>query len=257
MLEQQIKNERQQKEILLMTHLVLGYPSFDLNRQMIEQMVAAGVELIELQIPFSEPTSDGPVILKANDEALKHGVTVAACLDFANAMCASYPQVAFLFMTYYNIVFMYGLDRFVATAQKIGVKGCIVPDLPPEEGATYIAICRQRAVDAVFIFTPTNTLARLRQLARVSQGFVYCVGRRGVTGTKTNFDQEMSALIQRYQSVTTLPLALGFGIQSKADVDFLVGKVDIAVLGTQILRLQEQQGVAAVGTFLKGLRATA
>jgi tryptophan synthase alpha chain len=253
MLEHQIRAKRKKKEILLMTHLVLGYPSFDDNRKVIAQMIEAGVELIELQIPFSEPMSDGPVILKANDEALKRGTTVADCFQFAKEICAQY-DVVFLFMTYYNIIFMYGVEQFVATAKQLGIQGLIVPDFPPEEGETYQTACQQHAIDPIFIFTPTNTLERLHTLAKATRGFVYCVGRRGVTGMKTKFDVELYRLIETYQSVTELPLALGFGIQEKADVDFLKGKVDIAVIGTQILRIQDEEGVDAVGAFLKGLR---
>lgn len=254
MLEQYIREQRAKKEILLMTHLVLGYPSFEANREVIAQMADAGVELTELQIPFSEPTSDGPVIMQANDGALKRGTTVAACFDFAQEVCAAYPQIKFLFMTYCNIMFMRGTDRFVADAARVGVRGLIIPDLPPEEGAEYLEACRRHAVDPIFIFTPTNTPERLREIAQVAQGFVYCVGRRGVTGIKTTFNEDISTVVDAYKSATNLPLALGFGIQDKADVDFLKGKVDIAVLGTKVLKLHEEQGSAAVGAFLRGVR---
>ena len=254
MLEHHIRKEREQKEILLMTHLVLGYPSFDANRQVIEQMVNAGVELIELQIPFSEPMSDGPVILKANDVALKNGTTVAACFDFAKEICTQYSQVAFLFMTYCNVMFMHGTRDFVAKAKELGICGLIIPDLPPEEGEEYLAACEALGVEPIFIFTPTNTKERLKQLAEVTRGFVYCVGRRGVTGIKTEFDSSLQDLIDTYKEATELPIALGFGIQKKSDVDFLKGKVDIAVLGTQVLRIQDKDGIPAVGAFLQGLR---
>lgn len=255
MLENRIRTERAKKEILLMTHLVLGYPSFEENRKLIAQMAAAGVELIELQIPFSEPTADGPVILKANDAALKRGVTVAACVDFAQDICAAYPQTVFLFMTYANILFAYQIEKFVTTAKQIGINALIIPDLPPEEGETYLNACRAQALAPIFIFTPTQTLERLQQLAPVCQGFVYCVGRRGVTGQQTAFTHEIEERLTLYKKVTKLPLALGFGVRAKADVDFLNGKVDIAVIGTQILRIQEEQGSETVGGFLKGLRA--
>jgi tryptophan synthase alpha chain len=217
-------------------------------------MAGAGVELIELQIPFSDPMSDGPVILKANDEALKRGTTVAACLQFAREVCASYPAIGFLFMTYSNILFAYGVAEFVAAAKQCGMKGLILPDLPPEEGERYLRACQQHGLDPIFIFTPTHTVERLQQLAQVSRGFVYCVGRRGVTGQRTDLTQDLEARLTIYKKATNLPLALGFGIRTKADIDFLRGKVDIAVIGTQILRLQEEQGVEAVGAFLKGLR---
>jgi tryptophan synthase alpha chain len=254
MLETYIRTTRQERDILLMTHIVMGYPSFDENRNVIAAMLDAGVELTELQIPFSEPTADGPVIMQANDAALKHGVTVTQCLDFAAEMCAAYPQHAFLFMTYYNIIFMRGIETFVQHAHAIGIRGIIAPDAPPEEGQDYLRACQTHGVDPIFIFTPTHTAARLKELADVSRGFVYCVARRGVTGQKTDFSAGLDEQLALYQRATDLPLALGFGIREKADVDFLIGKVDIAVIGTQAIRIHEEQGAAAVGAFLRGLR---
>jgi tryptophan synthase alpha chain len=151
-------------------------------------------------------------------------------------------------------MFARGVEQFISTAKQCGIQGTIIPDLPPEEGDAYLEACRQYDIDPIFIFTPTNTLERLQFLAKASTGFVYCIGRRGVTGMKTDFTAELQEHIEIYQSVTDLPIALGFGIREKADIDFLKGKVDIAVIGTQILRIQEEQGVEAVGSFLKGLR---
>jgi tryptophan synthase alpha chain len=254
MLEKQIRAQREHKEILLMTHLVLGYPSFEENRKMIAQMAEAGVEYVELQIPFSEPMADGPVILKANDEAVKHGTTVTECFRFAKEVCMKYPKTLFLFMTYCNIMFARGVEQFISTAKGCGIQATIIPDLPPEEGDIYLEACRQHDIDPVFIFTPTNTQERLQYLAKVNTGFVYCIGRRGVTGMKTDFTTELQEQLEVYKSVTDLPIALGFGIQEKADIDFLKGKVDIAIIGTQILRIHEEQGVEAIGPFLKDLR---
>ncbi len=255
MLEEYIRAQRQKRDILLMTHIVIGYPSFDENRRVIAAMVAAGVELTELQIPFSEPTADGPVIMQANDAALKQGVTVAQCMDFAEEMCTAYPNNAFLFMTYYNIIYMRGVEAFVQRAKEIGVRGIIAPDVPPEEGEEYLQACRKHDVEPIFIFTPTSTAERLNALASVCGGFVYCVGRRGVTGKKTDFSAGLQEQLAIYRHATNLPLALGFGIREKADVDFLTGKVDIAVIGTQAVRIHEEHGAEAVGDFLKGLRA--
>ncbi len=254
MLENYIRTKRKKRDILLMTHIVMGYPSFDENRKVVAAMVDAGVELTELQIPFSEPTADGPVIMKANDVALKQGVTVAQCIDFAEEMCTTYPDNAFLFMTYYNIIYMHGVDVFVQKAKDIGMRGIIAPDLPLEEGKEYLQACRQHGVEPIFIFTPTHTEERLKDLSDVSQGFIYCVGRRGVTGQKTDFSAGLQEQLSVYQHAANLPLALGFGIREKDDVDFLTGKVDIAVVGTQAVRIHENQGAEAVGEFLKNLR---
>lgn len=252
-LENDIRAARAEKDILLMTHLVLGYPSFAVNRAMIGQMVENGVDLIELQIPFSEPVADGPVILKANQLSIEQGTRVRDCLAFAAEITATY-DIPFLFMTYFNILFKYGVADFFIKAQEIGIKGFIVPDLPPEEGEDYLRLAREHAIAPVQIFAPTGTEERMRQLAHHAAGFIYCVARRGVTGRKTDFDREFDAYLARCRAATTLPLAVGFGIRSKEDVDILTGKADIAVIGTETIRLAEEKGVAAVGPFIAGLR---
>jgi tryptophan synthase alpha chain len=137
-LEQDLRTRLADKPILLMTHLVVGYPSLEVNREVIRQMAAHGVDCIELQIPFSEPIADGPVILKASQESLLHGISVEDCFRFGQEMAMEFPAIRFLFMTYYNIVFKYGEQAFLRRTQDIGFHGTIIPDLPPEEGQTYL-----------------------------------------------------------------------------------------------------------------------
>lgn len=138
MLESYIRNKLNEKNILLMTHIVLGYPTFDDSFEIIKAMVNSGVDIMELQIPFSEPIADGPVILHANQKALAAGTRVSRCFSFARKVTQSF-DIPFLFMTYYNILYRYGVDRFVSQMADTGLKGAIVPDLPPEEGADYQA----------------------------------------------------------------------------------------------------------------------
>lgn len=248
-----LRARRAEKDILLMTHLVLGYPSLDANREVVRQMVENGVDCIELQIPFSEPVADGPVILKANQEAISHGLKVRECLDFAAEMAATH-KIPFLFMTYYNILFKYGVEKFFKKAKEIGIQGFIVPDLPPEEGEEYLALAKKYEIAPIMIFAPTSTDARMRELAGYGDGFIYCVARRGVTGAQTTFDTAFHDYLSRCRAATDLPLAVGFGIATKADVDLLKGKADIAVIGTATIRLVEEKGPEAVGPFIAGLR---
>lgn len=252
-LEQNIRLALDQKKILLMTHLVLGYPSFETNRAVIKQMVENGVDLIELQIPFSEPMADGPVILKANQEAIAAGVKVRECLALAAEMTAKY-QIPFLIMTYYNILYRFGLPEFMQAAKAAGIRGFIVPDLPPEEGGRYLELAKEYGIEPIMIFAPTSTEERMRQIASVAGGFIYCVARRGVTGKQTSFDSEFYAYLDRCRQATNLPLAVGFGISDKNDVDQLSGRADIAVIGTQTIKLVEKEGADAVGPFIAGLR---
>lgn len=237
-----------------MTHLVLGYPSFDDNYALIEKMNKAGVELVELQFPFSEPMADGPVIMRANHRALEKGVAIKGCFDFAKRVTGAFPEISFLIMTYYNILFAQGEEDFISRSKASDIKGFIIPDLPPEEGKNYISICRRENLDPVFIFTPTNKTERLKKLAQASSGFIYTVGRRGVTGPKTSFGRESEEVINRYRQATDLPLAMGFGLREKSDVDFLKGRVEIAVIGTKLLQVTDSGGVDAAQGFLTGLR---
>lgn len=256
-LEQELQQRLTTKPILLMTHLVLGYPSLAVNREVIGQMAASGVDCIELQIPFSEPIADGPVILKASQQSLDDGITVEACFRFGQEMAAAFPQVRFLFMTYYNIVFKYGETAFLKRSRDIGFCGTIIPDLPPEEGQSYLEESGKLGLAPILFFTPTSTDARMRAVAAQGAGFIYCVARRGVTGQHTAFDGDLEHYLARCRRATGLPLAVGFGISSRADVALLTGKADMAVIGTATIKLVDGQGAAAVGPFITGLLAPA
>lgn len=252
-LQADLQARLQKKPILLMTHLVLGYPSLEINREVIAQMAKNGVDCIELQIPFSEPMADGPVILKANQDSLAKGIKVEDCLQFAAEMAKEFPQVHFLFMTYYNILFKYGEDTFISRAAEIGMKGFIVPDLPPEEGENYLQQCRNNNMAAIMFFTPTSTEQRMEEIAGKGGGFIYCVARRGVTGKQTSMDENLAAYLKRCKTASKLPLAVGFGVSTREDVAVLEGKADMAVIGTATIKLIDEKGATAVGPFIKGL----
>ncbi len=253
MLESYLRSRLKEKEILLMTHIVLGYPTFEDAFRIIESMVKAGVDLMELQIPFSEPIADGPVILHANQKSLAGGATVQKCIYFAQKVTKTF-DIPFLFMSYYNILFKYGIDRFAATMARSDLYGAIVPDLPPEEGQDFLKAMQYKRLAPIFIFSPTTPDERMKYLASFGKGFIYCVARKGVTGVDTDFSKQLEKYLARCRKATRLPLALGFGVKEKADVEFLIGKVDIAVIGSQTIRLVDKEGVGVIGDFIKSLR---
>jgi tryptophan synthase alpha chain len=253
MLETTLREKIAEKEILLMTHIVLGYPSFEDSFEIIKAMVDAGVDIMELQIPFSEPIADGPVILHANQKSLKNGTTVKQCLDFGQRITQEF-DIPFLFMTYYNILFKYGVDRFAQAMADNGLKGSIVPDLPPEEGQEYLSAMEKHNLSPIFIYSPTTPPERMSYLSSFGRGFIYCVARKGVTGQETAFSERLGSYLEQCRNATDLPLALGFGVKDREDVDFLRGKVDIAVIGSQTIRLIDEQGVDKVGPFIRSLR---
>jgi tryptophan synthase alpha chain len=253
MLEAYIREKLKEKDILLMSHMVLGYPSFETSMEMVAAMVSAGVDLMELQIPFSEPMADGPVILRANQQALAGGATVRKCMEFAGKVTRSF-DIPFLFMTYYNIVFKYGAERFAAAMATHGLRGAIIADLPPEESGEYLNAMERHKMAPIYIFSPTTAPERMRTIASVGKGFIYCVARKGVTGAETTFSDDLSAYLARCRDATTLPIAVGFGIKNQTEIDFLRGKAEVAVIGSEMIRRMEQEGVSGVKPFLESLR---
>ena len=252
-LTEYIREKRKTRDILFMAHLVCGYPDFETNREVIRIMVESGVDVIELQIPFSEPIADGPVILKANQISLQQGTRVDNCLSLMKEVSSQYP-IPFLFMTYYNILFSCKVDNFCLKAEQSGASGLIIPDIPPEEGEDYLKACRRFHLAPILLMTVNTSPERLRLIAQAGEGFFYCVARKGVTGPKTHFSQQTTDFIQRCRQVTKLPLAVGLGISKREDFDFLQGKVDIAVIGSAIIRVFEQGGYEALNSFLHSLR---
>lgn len=252
-LTEYIRKKRKAKDILFMAHLVCGYPDFETNREVIRIMTQLGVDLIELQIPFSEPIADGPVILRANQISLQQGTRLNDCLALMTEVSNQYP-IPFLFMTYYNILYHKGLDAFCQQARQSGASGLIVPDITPDEGEEYLAACRKVDISPILLMTVNSSPERLKLIAGAGSGFFYCVARRGVTGPKTIFSQETTAFINRCREATDLPLAVGLGITSRGDFAYLQGKVDIAVIGSAILKTFEQKGYQGLQDFLRGLQ---
>ncbi|MDI6794521.1 MAG: tryptophan synthase subunit alpha [bacterium] len=243
---------KQKKKIGLMTHLVCGYPSLEVNYRTVSTMVEAGVDLMELQIPFSEPIADGPTMVKANQTALNQGTTVKDCLNLMREVTQKYT-IPFLFMTYYNIPLQQGLLNFCQQTKEAGGSGLIVPDLPPEEAKEFIAACKEYRISPILLMSPTSSDRRLEMISRMADGFIYCVARKGVTGPKTDFSAAVRIFLRRCREKTSLPLALGFGVTSKADVDFLAGEADVAVIGSFMIKLLEKEGIEGVRSFLRTL----
>jgi tryptophan synthase alpha chain len=240
-LEDHVRERRATKPLLLMAHVVVGYPSLDANWAMLEAMDEAGVDLVELQLPFSEPIADGPSFVRANQGAIQGGTSWNAYFDLA-WRAAKRLRFPLLFMGYYNSIFRMGADGFCARLAAAGLRGFIVADLPPEEATELNATARAHALDPILLMTPMNSPERLVEIARHASGFVYCIARKGVTGKKTDLAQGVDAFLARCRAATPLPLALGFGLRTAADVRALHGLADIAIVGTACLETWEQRG---------------
>ena len=253
-LESYIAERKQHKDLLVMAHVVCGYPSFEANMQELEIMHEAGVDLVELQFPFSEPSADGPLFVRANEQSLKSGTTVDQCFDFMKLVAERF-SFKVLMMGYYNTVFKMGEEVFVRRLKEAGGVGYILPDLPLEESANLHAMSAAAGIEPIILMTPTTTDKRLAQLGAISRGMVYVVARKGVTGSKTNMGDDVIGLIERCRQHSSVPMGVGFGISSKADMDFLRGSADLAIVGTAALKTWEESGAEGLRKFFAELMA--
>ena len=253
-LESYIRKRLKRKKLLLMTHAVVGYPSLDANMKMLEVMQQADADLVELQMPFSEPTADGPLFVRANQRALGAGINREQYFRFMQRAAANF-DFKILMMGYYNSAFQMGHEAFCATLAEYGASGFILADLPPEESGDLFQLAAPHHLDPIILMTPTTSTARLHQLAQYARGFIYCTARKGVTGSRTILDQKLRAFLQRCRTATALPLALGFGLQSGADLREIQGMVDIGVIGTALLAAWEQGGAEQYTALLTELQS--
>tara|TARA_A100001015_G_scaffold101022_1_gene112197 strand:- start:3760 stop:4524 length:765 start_codon:yes stop_codon:yes gene_type:complete len=247
-----IRERRREKELLIMAHVVCGYPSFEENMQALEIMQQAGVDLVELQFPFSEPSADGPIFVRANEESLKSGTTIDQCFAFMHAVTSRFTFKV-LMMGYYNTVFKIGEKHFLKRLSAAGGVAFILPDLPIEESIMLRQEALLRGVDPIILMTPTTSERRLAELGAASSGMVYVVARKGVTGTKSNIDAEVLALLERCRRHTDVPLGVGFGISNRDDLQVLRGTADIAIIGTAALRIWLNAGPDGLKDFFHSL----
>jgi tryptophan synthase alpha chain len=249
-----ISERKKDKDLLVMAHVVCGYPSFEDNLKELEIMAEAGVDIVELQFPFSEPSADGPLFVHANEQSLKSGTTVDQCFELMAEVSARFPFKV-LMMGYYNTAFKMGEEVFIQRLKAAGGVGFILPDLPIEEAGDLHKFAADSGIEPVILMTPTSSDKRLAQLGAASRGMVYAVARKGVTGSKTNMGDDVIALIERCRQHTDVPIGVGFGISSKQDMDFLRGHADMAIVGTAALKTWEQSGENGLRQFFSELMA--
>jgi len=251
-LDNYLRQRQQNKDLLVMTHVVCGYPSFEDNWKELEIMAEFDVDVVELQFPFSEPSADGPLFVKANEEALKNGVRPGDCFAFMEKVANHFPFKV-LMMGYYNTAFKMGSEPFLSALKKAGGSGYILPDLPVEEAGELHDISDQMDLAPVVLMTPTSNDKSLARLGKAARGMVYAVARRGVTGTKTDMGQELDGFLAHCRRYTDLPIGVGFGVSTREDVDFLRGRADMIIIGTAALKAWEEGGEASLRAFFSSL----
>jgi tryptophan synthase alpha chain len=234
--------------------LSAGDPSLDRTVDLALELDAAGVDVLELGVPFSDPLADGPVIQRASERALARGVTLERVLDAVRRIRRR-SQLPLVLFSYFNPLFRYGLDRLTAAAREAGVDGVLVTDLPPEEASDWVARMRGAGVDTVFLAAPTSPDERLRRVADASRGFVYAVSRTGVTGEREALSDDARPLVQRLKQLTDEPVALGFGIGTPGQVKAAAEIADAVVVGSALVRFLEEHPQGDLGAQVRWLKS--
>jgi tryptophan synthase alpha chain len=225
-------------------YITAGDPSPDRTPELVAALERGGADLIELGVPFSDPIADGPVIQRGSDRALKAGTRVSTVLDIAAAI-RQRSEIPLLLFTYMNPILHYGLDGLARDAAARGIDGCLLTDLSVEEAEPYVGAMRNAGLDTVFLAAPTSTQRRLELVAKYSTGFIYLVSRTGVTGERATVSDAVTPLVKAMRKVTTLPLAVGFGISNAEQVRTVGAVADGVVVGTAVVRVVEQNAAAA------------
>ena len=223
--------------------ITCGDPSLEVTEQLVYAMEEAGADLIELGIPFSDPTAEGPVIQGANVRALSGGVTTDKVFDMVVKIRKN-SSVPMVFMTYANVVFSYGTERFIKTAAEIGMDGLILPDVPYEEKEEFDIVCKKYGIDLISLIAPTSH-ERIAKIAKEAEGFVYCVSSLGVTGTRTNITTDIGAMVKLVKAAKDIPCAVGFGISTPEQAKKMAAQSDGAIVGSAMLSCAHSMGKIA------------
>lgn len=235
--------------------ITCGDPDLETTAAAVRAAAANGADLIELGIPFSDPTAEGPVIQGANIRALSGGVTTDKIFAFVKDLRRD-VHIPMVFMTYANVVFSYGAERFIAACRDVGMDGLILPDLPFEEKEEFQPLCRQYGIDLISLIAPTSE-NRIAMIAKEAEGFLYIVSSLGVTGARSEISTDLASIVAVVRQHTDVPCAIGFGISTPEQARKMAGIADGAIVGSAIIRLLEQYGKDApehVGAYVKSMK---
>lgn len=235
--------------------ITCGDPDLETTGKIVRAAVENGADLIELGIPFSDPTAEGPVIQGANIRALSGGVTTDKIFDFVRELRKD-VKIPLVFMTYANVVFSYDAEKFISTCKEIGIDGLILPDLPFEEKEEFLPLCHKYGVDLISLIAPTSD-KRIAMIAKEAEGFLYIVSSLGVTGTRSEITTDLASIIKVVRENTDVPCAIGFGISTPEQAKKMAGFSDGAIVGSAIIKLIEKNGknaAEAVGEYVKEMK---
>jgi tryptophan synthase alpha chain len=242
----------------LIPYITAGDPHPSLTVPLMRALVEAGADILELGVPFSDPMADGPVIQRAGERALKHGIGLADVLRLVHQFRESDTSTPIVLMGYANPIEALGAEHFIGAARTAGVDGVIVVDYPPEECADFSALAKKDGIDPIFLLAPTSTDERIGQVARIGSGYLYYVSLRGVTGAANLDFSEVTSKIPKIRAATHLPIGVGFGIRDADSARRIAETADAVVIGSRLIQEIEagsaDQAVARVKAFLKPIR---
>ena len=249
---------KKRDEVGLATYITAGYPDLGSTPRLVRALVEGGADIIELGVPFSDPLADGATIQRASFRALENGATLGYCLEVTRRAREGGIEAPLIFMGYYNPFLQYGLERLARDCQSAGVDGLIIPDLPPEEAGELAGHCRANGVDLIFMLAPTSTEERIVRVCQMASGFIYCVSLTGVTGARASLSPAVAPFLARVRRHTDLPLAVGFGISTRAHVEEVSRLAEAAVVGSVLIdlidRTPQEEQAAIVASFVRDLK---
>ena len=235
--------------------ITCGDPDLATTAAAVRAAVENGADLIELGIPFSDPTAEGPVIQGANLRALQGGVTTDKVFDLVRDLRRD-VTIPLVFMTYANVVFSYGAEKFIGTCREVGIEGLILPDVPYEEKEEFLPLCRRYGVDLISLIAPTSE-NRIAMIAREAEGFIYLVSSLGVTGVRSEITTDLPSIVKVIRENTDVPVAIGFGISTPEQARTMSATADGVIVGSAIVRQLEQYGKDApvhVGEYVRSMK---
>lgn len=235
--------------------ITCGDPDLETTAAAVRAAAENGADLIELGIPFSDPTAEGPVIQAANIRALAGGITTDKIFEFVRELRRD-VKIPMVFMTYANVVFSYGADRFIGTCQEIGMDGLILPDLPFEEREEFLPQCRKYGIDLISLIAPTSE-GRIAMIAKEAEGFLYLVSSLGVTGMRSEIKTDLASITALVKENTEVPCAIGFGISTPEQAKKMAEISDGVIVGSAIVRLLEEHGKEApkyIGEYVRSMK---
>lgn len=252
-IEKTFKKLKAQNKKAFIPYIMAGDPSLEKTEKIVRMFEECGADIVELGVPFSDPLADGPTIQRASERALKNGVTLKKVIAFVKDL-RSKSQVPLVLMTYYNPVFKYGEENFIADAKDAGVDGVIIPDLPPDEAEGFIKLAKKAGLSAIFLLAPTSTDERVKKVAGASTGFIYYVSITGITGAQLLLDGSVEKSINGIRRITGKPVAVGFGISTPDEAASIAGIADGVIVGSAIVKKASENLNGEFGNFLLRLR---